>query len=139
VTSSTSYSVSINVIPRTRALLQTNKLNTTWCRYLQPRRSQLWIEFTPGERQHARGVIDSYFASLADAPAQDFNLLFFWSYDQQGSNFLTKIPPTYKLKLEAPPWLTVAGTLGTLLDAEAKALRYDHKQGGALDTLSIRK
>jgi hypothetical protein len=118
--------------PRARTPVQSNSASPAWCRYLQPRPSPSWRKFTPEERQRATSIIESYFAPLIDSPAQDFNLLFFRGYEQQGSNFLADILPTYKLKLGDPPWSTVVATLGTLLEPEAKALRYDRKQSGTL-------
>jgi hypothetical protein len=118
--------------PRTRTLLQSNAPRPAWYRYVQPRRSPIWKKFTLEERRFAKGIIESYFASLIDSPAQDFNFLFFRGYEQQGSNFLGNILPTYKLKRGDPPWSTVVATLGTLLDTETKALRYDRKQSGTL-------
>jgi len=77
-------------------------------------------------------AVESYFASLIDSPTQDLNLLFFRGYEQQGSNFLADILPTYKLKLGGPPWSGVVQSLGTLLDADGRALRYDRKHSGTL-------
>jgi hypothetical protein len=118
--------------PRTRTPVQANTLRPAWVHYFHSRPSPIWKQFAPEERQRVKGIIDSYFASLIDSPAQDFNLLFFRGYEQQGSNFLANILPTYKLRLGDPPWSTVVATLGTLLDTEAKALRYDRKQSGTL-------
>jgi len=118
--------------PRARTPVQTNTLRPAWYRYLHPRPSPIWKKFTPDERQRAKGIIESYFASLIDSPVQDFNLLFFRVYEQQGSNFLANILPTYKLKLGDPPWSTVVATMGTFLDTQAKTLRYDRKQSGTL-------
>jgi hypothetical protein len=63
---------------------------------------------------------------------QDFHLLFFRGYEQQGPNFLAKIPPSYKLKLGDPPWSTVVEALGTSIPGDRKVMRYDRKQNGTL-------
>jgi hypothetical protein len=118
--------------PRTRTPVQTNTPSPAWCRYLPPRPGPIWKRFTAEERQRATDIIRAYFASLVDSPAQDFNLLFFRGYEQQGSNFLANILPTYKLKLGDPPWSTVVATLGTLVGSDERALRYDRKQSGTL-------
>jgi hypothetical protein len=93
-------------VPRMRrnCACPTNTLRPAWYRYVQPRKSPLWKKFSPEERQRATSIIESYFASLIDSPAQDFNLLLFRGYEQQGSNFLSKILPAYKLKLGDRAW-----------------------------------
>jgi hypothetical protein len=80
----------------------------------------------------ATSAIQTYFASLVDSPVQDYNFLLFRGYEQQGSNFLANVLPAFKGKLGDPPWSAVVETLGTLLDTDAKANRYDHKQSGTL-------
>jgi hypothetical protein len=115
---------------RGRAL--TPPTRPAWVRYVHPRPSPIWRKFSADERKRTKGVIDLYFASLIDSPTQDPNLLFFRGYEQQGSNCLANILPAYKHRLGDLPWSGVVEALGTLLDAEAKANRYDRKQSGTL-------
>jgi hypothetical protein len=117
---------------RKRVPAATPPLRPAWCRYIQPRPSPLWKKFSPEERQRGTRAIESYFASLIDSPTQDPDLLFFRGYEQQGSNFLANILPAYRLKLRNPPWSGVVEALGTLIDDEARPLRYDRKHSGTL-------
>jgi hypothetical protein len=123
---------------RAREPSETNTLYPASFHYRQSRPSLIWRKVGPEKRQRARGIIDAYFPSLIDSPAQHVNLLFFRGYEQQGTNFLTKILPTYKVKLGDPPWSTVVATLGTLISTEQKVLRYDRNHSGTIRRSSHR-
>jgi hypothetical protein len=84
------------------------------------------------EHLRATSIIDSLFCIPNRSTMQDFHLLFFRGYEQQGPNFLAKIPPSYKLKLGDPPWSTVVEALGTSIPGDRKVMRYDRKQNGTL-------
>jgi len=116
-----------------RAHAPTTTSTPAWYRYLQPRVNLVGRKSSPEERPRATNAIGAYFASLIDSPMQDLNLLLFrGSRAARVPNLLANILSGVQTSNSGPVIVGFGRALGTLLDAEARALRHERKHSGTL-------